>query len=340
MQSDALTQTARALVAPGKGLLAADESTSTMQKRFDLIGLTSTEELRRTYREMLFTTPGINKFLSGVILFDETIHQQAHDGTPFVEVLRRQGILPGIKVDEGTVPLTNFPEEKVTAGLDGLRDRLAAYHALGARFAKWRAVYTIGEHFPTWACMEANAEGLARYAALCQEADLVPIVEPEVLMDGDHALDKCAAVTEAVLTTVFQALYRHRVLLEGMLLKPNMVLPGVNAPRQAGVDEVAEATLRVLSHTVPPAVPGIAFLSGGQEAVTATAHLNALNRLGGAPWVLTFSYSRALEVPALLAWRGQPGNAPAAQRVFFHRAYCNSLASAGKYSEAAEREAA
>ena len=340
MHSNELIATARALAAPGKGLLAADESFPTIQKRFDMIGLASTEENRRDYRELLFTTPGVSKYLSGVILFDETMRQQAHDGTPLPEVLRRQGMIPGIKVDEGAVPLAHFPDEKITEGLDGLRQRLEDYRQLGARFTKWRAVIAIAPNLPTHTCLASNAELLARFATLSQEAGLVPIVEPEVLMNGDHSLERCAKVTEETLVAVFHALAAHQVELEGMLLKPNMVLPGAKAAQQAGVDEVAAATLRVLCRTVPAAVPGIVFLSGGQEPVTATRHLNAINQLDAAPWQLSFSYGRALQTPPLLAWRGQPANVPAAQRVFYQRAYYNSLACAGKYAKAMEQEAA
>ncbi len=335
-----LASLAKALVAPGKGILAADESTRTIQKRFERIRLDCTEETRRSYRELLFTTPGIEEFVSGVILFDETIHQKAQDGTPLPEVLARKSILPGIKVDKGTVDLAGFSGEKVTEGLDGLRDRLAHYRELGARFAKWRAVITIGEGIPTPTCIEANAHALARYATLCQEAGLVPIVEPEVLMDGDHDITRCEEATEATLRSVFSQLREHRTLLEGMLLKPNMILSGKECPKQAAVAEVAETTVRCLRRVVPAAVPGVVFLSGGQSSVRATEHLNAMNALGRHPWELSFSYARALQDPTLMAWKGEKSNIPAAQRIFAHRARCNSAARFGRYSGQMETIAA
>ncbi len=324
--------TARALVADGKGILAADESTPTIQKRFDAIGVESTADSRRAYRELLFTTPGVGDFISGVILFDETLRQKAADGTPFVDVLKSQGIIPGIQVDKGAKPLAGAPGETVTEGLEGLRDRLAEYLALGARFTKWRAVITIGDGIPSTACIEANAHALARFAALSQEAGLVPIVEPEVLMDGDHGIERCAEVTEATQRVVFHALVEQRVVLEGMLLKPNMVLPGKDRRPQASVEEVAAATLRALRRCVPAAVPGIVFLSGGQSDEAATAHLNAMNAMAGAhPWQLSFSYGRALQGPVLKAWGGKTANAARAKGAFHHRARLNAAARYGKY---------
>ncbi|GIV78352.1 MAG: fructose-bisphosphate aldolase [Litorilinea sp.] len=335
-----LEATARALVAPGKGILAADESTGTIKKRFDTIHLESTPETRRAYRELLFTTDGVEEFISGVILYDETIRQQAQDGTPLPQVLSRRGIIPGIKVDKGAKDLAGFPGEKVTEGLDGLRERLAEYRDLGARFAKWRAVIDIGDGIPTRTCIMANAHALARYAALCQEAGLVPIVEPEVLMDGSHDIERCAEVTEATLRAVFGELYEARVYLEGTLLKPNMVIAGKKCPRQASTQEVAEATVRILRRAVPAAVPGIVFLSGGQSPVQATENLNAMNAMGSHPWELSFSYGRALQEPVLQAWRGDPANVAAAQQAFYHRARCNSAARYGKYTPAMEEAAA
>jgi len=340
MSTHDLESTARALLPPGKGILAADESAGTIARRFESIHLVSTEETRRAYRELLFTTPGIEEFISGVILFDETIHQKAQDGTPFPELLTRKGILPGIKVDKGTVELAGFSGEKMTEGLDGLRDRLVHYRELGARFAKWRAVITIGAGIPTPTCIEANAHALARYATLCQEVGLVPIVEPEVLMDGDHTLNRCEGATEATLRSVFSQLREYRTLLEGMLLKPNMILAGKQCPQQATVAEVAEATVRCLRRVVPAAVPGVAFLSGGQSPVRATEHLNAMNALGPHPWEIGFSYARALQEPPLKAWKGEKGNIVAAQQLFAHRARCNSAARLGKYSGQMEAMAA
>jgi fructose-bisphosphate aldolase, class I len=338
MHDDTLEKVARALVAPGKGILAADESHGTIEKRFKSVGVAATEETRRAYREMLFTTPGLGEFISGVILFDETIRQKASDGTLLVEVLKRQAIIPGIKVDKGAKPLAGFSGEKITEGLDGLRERLAEYSKLGAKFTKWRAVIGIGPGIPTRTCLEANAHALARYAALSQEAGLVPIVEPEVLMDGDHGIERHLEVTEAALHHVFQALYGHRVRLEEMLLKPNMVLPGKDSPERASVAQVAEMTLRCLLRHVPAAVPGIVFLSGGQGDAEATEHLNALNQLDCAPWQLSFSFGRALQSPALNAWRGASANVTSAQRALHHRARCNSAARFGKYSSETEAQ--
>jgi len=336
MKNENLGPIARKLVAAGKGILAADESSGTIEKRLKSISVPSTEENRRTYREILFTTAGAGEFISGVILFDETIRQKTRDGRTFVEALDQQGIIPGIKVDKGAKAIANFPGEKVTEGLDGLRERFAEYRQLGARFAKWRAVITIGENIPTRTCIEANAEALARYAALCQEADLVPIVEPEVLMDGAHTIERHFEVTQQTLESVFHALYEHRVALEGMLLKPNMVLSGKECPQQALVQEVAEATVRCMKRVVPSAVPGLVFLSGGQSDVQATEHLNAMNRLDQVPWQLSFSYGRALQAPVLKAWKGDQANVAKAQQAFHHRAWCNSKARFGKYSEEME----
>ncbi|MFQ5984056.1 MAG: class I fructose-bisphosphate aldolase [Alphaproteobacteria bacterium] len=341
MIAQELQTTARALVAEGKGILAADESLPTIEKRFKAIDVPSTEENRRSYRELLFTTPGIGDFISGVILFDETIRQNTPDGTPFVEVLRREGVIPGIKVDKGAKPLPRAPGEKVTEGLDGLRDRLAEYRELGARFTKWRAVITIGENIPSGYCITANADALARFASLSQEAGLVPIVEPEVLMDGGHSLERCFDATEATLHSVFHALFEHRVVLEEMLLKPNMVLPGKDHRPQASVDDVAAATVRCLRRTVPAAVPGAVFLSGGQSDEQATAHLNAMNAMAdGHPWQLSFSYGRALQAAPLKAWKGEAKNVPSAQQAFHHRAKLTGAARFGKYSEEMEREVA
>jgi fructose-bisphosphate aldolase, class I len=333
VQAQNLTHLARAIVAPGKGILAADESSGTIEKRFRSIQVESTEEHRRAYRELLFTTDGAGEFISGVILFDETIRQRAADGTPFPDVLDRQGIIPGIKVDTGAKELAGFPGEKVTEGLDGLRGRLASYRDLGARFTKWRAVIAIGDGIPTRTCIDANAEALARFAALSQEAGLVPIVEPEVLMDGAHTIERCDDVTADTLGAVFAALRAHRVRLDGTLLKPNMVLSGRDCPEQAGVQQVADTTVRCLRDAVPASVPGIVFLSGGQTDEAATAHLNAMNQLGPQPWQLSFSYGRALQAPALKAWKGEAANAPSAQRAFHHRARLNGAARFGRYSE-------
>jgi fructose-bisphosphate aldolase class I len=336
MTTDELAATATALVAPGKGILAADESSGTIAKRFASIEVESTEEQRRAYRELLFTTEGAAEYISGVILYEETLGQRAADGTPLPETLSRQGIICGIKVDAGTTALAGFEGEKITEGLDGLAGRLATYHDQGARFTKWRAVITIGERLPTLGCIRANAEALARFAASSQEAGLVPIVEPEVLMDGDHTIERCDRATRDTLAEVFAALRRHRVRFDGMLLKPNMVLSGSDCPTQAGVEQVAEATLACLRDAVPASVPGIVFLSGGQTDEAATAHLNAMNRLGGAPWQLSFSYGRALQAPALKAWKGEAANGPAAQRAFLHRARLNGAARSGSWTEAME----
>ncbi len=333
-----LESVARALVARGKGILAADESLPTIAKRFAALGIENTGEHRRLYRQMLFTTQGISDFISGVILFDETIRQKADDGTPFPDLLTRQGILPGIKVDKGTKPLAGAAAEVVSEGLDGLRERLGEYKALGARFAKWRALIAIGSGLPSAACLEANAHALARYAASCQETGLVPIVEPEVLMDGDHTIERCFEVTEATLYTVFAALRHQRVVPEAMLLKASMVLAGKSCSRQAGVEEVAAATIRCLKRTVPAAVPGVVFLSGGQTDVLATAHLNAMNAAGGPhPWALSFSYGRALQAAAMTAWKGQPALVAAGQRALYHRARCNGAARDGRYTPELER---
>jgi fructose-bisphosphate aldolase class I len=337
MKPAELEATARALVAKGKGVLAADESHPTIQKRFTALGIESTEDTRRSYREMLLTTAGVEEFISGVILFDETIRQKTSDGTSFVDVLKRKGIIPGIKVDKGIIPLPGFPNEKITLGLDGLSERLKEYRELGARFAKWRAVIAIGPGIPTKACINANAHALALYAALSQEAGLVPIVEPEVLMDGDHDIERCKEATYAALKSVFAKLHEYRVLLEGMLLKPNMVLSGKASTNQASVDEVAEATIRCLRRTVPAAVPGIVFLSGGQNAETATKHLNAMNAMGTHPWQISFSYGRALQEPAMKTWKGSASNIAAAQKQFHHRAKCNGAARYGKYSDQIEK---
>jgi fructose-bisphosphate aldolase class I len=331
-----LESVARTLVAPGKGILAADESSPTIEKRFKAIDLPSTEENRRAYRELLFTTPGVSEFISGVILYDETIRQRSADGMPFTEVLERQGIVPGIKVDEGAKALIGFPGEKITEGLDGLRGRLPEYRALGARFAKWRAVIDIGAGIPTRYCLQANAHALARYAALCQESGLVPIVEPEVLMDGAHTIERCEEVTTEVLSLVYAELTSHRVALEGTLLKPNMAVSGKGCPAQAGAAQVAEATVRTLSRVVPPAVPGIVFLSGGQTPRQATEHLSAMNAMGKHPWELSFSYGRALQDPVLKAWRGKAANVPAAKEAFLLRARLNGAARHGNYTPAME----
>jgi fructose-bisphosphate aldolase class I len=329
-----LETTAAALVAPGKGILAADESTPTITKRFEAVGLPSTEMNRRAYREMLFRTRDLGHCISGVILFDETIRQKASDGRPVLELLRDQGIIAGIKVDRGTKPLALLPGEKVTEGLDGLRERLDEYASLGARFTKWRAVIRIGQSIPTYVGLAVNAHALARFAATSQEVGLVPIVEPEVLMDGDHTIERCEEVTQSMLRLVFREAAEQRVALGSMLLKASMVLPGKNCPKQASILEVAEATLHCLGGTVPPAVPGIVFLSGGQEDVIATKHLDAMNRIDNVPWQLSFSYGRALQAAALKAWGGR--NVDAAQTELLHRARCNSAARYGLYSEKVE----
>ena len=333
MSAQELAATAKAMIAEGKGLLAMDESNPTCNKRFEKVGIPQTEEARRSYREMILTTPGLGEFISGVILYDETIRQSGEDGTPFVNLITNAGIIPGIKVDTGAKDMPGHPGEKITEGLDGLRDRLAEYSRMGARFAKWRAVITIADGIPSQGCIEANAHALARYAALCQEAGLVPVVEPEVLMNGEHPLKRCFEVTAEVLRTVFNRLYTQRVALEGMILKPNMVLPGKDCPKQESVEEVADATVTCLLRAVPAAVPGIAFLSGGQPYELASARLNAMNlrfrtRM---PWALTFSFSRAIEQPALEIWKGQQANAAAAQQTLYHRAKCDSAARLGQY---------
>jgi fructose-bisphosphate aldolase class I len=340
MSRQELESVAQAMVAKGKGILAADESMGTIKRRFDSIKIESNESNRRAYREMLFTTRGIEEAISGVILFDETLRTAASDGTPFPQLLSKKGIIPGIKVDKGPVDLPEFPGEVVTEGLDGLRGRVKEYKDLGAKFAKWRAVINIGNGIPTYTCLEANAHALARYAALCQEGGLVPIVEPEVLLDGSHTVERCQEVTEQALKVTFTALFLQRVYLEGMILKPSMVVSGKDCPQQAGVQEVAERTIRCLKRTVPAAVPGIAFLSGGQSAERATEHLNAMNAMGPYPWEVSFSYARALQDPALKAWKGDPANVAAAQKIFCHRAKCNSAARGGKYSKQMEAQAA
>ncbi|MDB6105466.1 MAG: fructose-bisphosphate aldolase [Gammaproteobacteria bacterium] len=340
MNQGELARIAKAMVAKNKGILAADESSGTITKRFNSIKIESTEENRRTYRELLFTAPGAADYISGVILYDETIRQKTKDGTPFPEYLTKKGIIPGIKVDTGAKPLASFKGETITEGLDGLRERLVEYYKLGARFAKWRAVIDIGDGIPTAFAIEANAHALARYAALCQENDIVPIVEPEVLMDGAHSIERCEEVTGTVLQTVFDQLFEHRILLECMVLKPNMVISGKKAPNRAGPEQVAEATLRVLKRHVPPAVPGIAFLSGGQSPAEATLHLSLMNKAGPLPWSLTFSYGRALQDDALKTWAGQAANYTAAQKEMAKRAKLNGLATTGSYSASLESQAA
>jgi fructose-bisphosphate aldolase, class I len=340
MNQGELERIAKAMVAKNKGILAADESSGTIAKRFNSIKIESTEENRRTYREMLFTAPGAAEYISGVILYDETIRQKTKDGTPFPEYLAKKNIIPGIKVDTGAKPLALFKGETITEGLDGLRERLVEYHKLGARFAKWRAVIDIGDGIPTAFAIEANAQALARYAALCQENDIVPIVEPEVLMDGGHTIERCEEVTSTVLQTVFDQLFEHRIVLEGMVLKPNMVISGKKAPKRAGPEEVAAATLRVLKRHVPPAVPGIAFLSGGQSSEEATLHLSLMNKAAPLPWSLTFSYGRALQDDALKTWAGQAANFAAAQKQMAKRAKLNGLATTGSYSASMESQAA
>ncbi len=344
MNLEELNKIANAMVASGRGILAADESSGTIKKRFDAIGVESTEDNRRDYREMLFrTTEAMKNNIAGVILYDETIWQKAKDGTPLVELIKRAGSIPGIKVDEGTKPLPNCPGELITIGLDKLADRLPKYYEQGARFAKWRAVIDIGKGIPSHPAVHANAHALARYAALCQEAQIVPIVEPEVLMDGDHDIDRCMKITEWVLQETFQELFIARVPLEGIVLKPNMAVPGKKSAKKASVEEVAEKTVRMLKATVPAAVPGIAFLSGGQSDGEATAHLDAMNRIGGLPWKLTFSYGRALQHAPQKAWAGKPENVAAAQKAFSHRARMNGLASQGQWKadlDNAEKKAA
>ncbi|MGE5689178.1 MAG: class I fructose-bisphosphate aldolase [Pseudomonadota bacterium] len=340
MDVQELEATARALVADGKGILAADESDGTIKKRFDSIGVESTEEHRRAYRDMLFTTPGAEEYISGVILFDETIRQRGHDGTPFPTLLEQRGIIPGIKVDKGAKPLALTDGETITEGLDGLRARLEEYRELGARFAKWRATYSIGDGKPSEYCVWTNAHALARYAALCLEAGIVPIVEPEVLQDGTHTIDESAVATGRVLQAVYTELHDQRVDYRGTLLKPNMVLSGYDASDRAGVEEVARRTVEVFRKHVPAAVPGIVFLSGGQTDEDATAHLNAMNAMGPHPWQLSFSYGRALQAPALKAWGGKPENVEAGQRAYYHRAKMNGAARTGTYAPEMEREAA
>jgi fructose-bisphosphate aldolase class I len=339
MDNAELARIAQAMVAPGRGILAADESSNTIKRRFDAIGVESTPDTRRDYRELLFRTgDAMSKYISGAILYDETIRQSAKDGTRLVALIEAVGSIPGIKVDTGTTPLPFRPDEVVTEGLDGLRDRLVEYRGLGARFAKWRAVISIGDDIPSWTCVSANAHGLARYAALCQDTEIVPIVEPEVLMDGDHDIERCEAVTELVLTTVFTRLHEAGVDPAGMVLKPNMVTPGMTAPKRASPEEIAQRTVRVLKACVPSAVPGIAFLSGGQADVEATANLNAINRVGGAPWRLTFSYGRALQAAPQKAWAGNSANVGSAQEAFRHRAEMNSLASQGTWTAELEQK--
>ncbi len=341
MSKQELEITAKAMVASGKGILAMDESTPTCKSRFEKLGIACTEENRQAYRDMLVTRDGLSEFIGAAILFDETIRQKSLNGTPFATYLSNAGIIPGIKVDKGAKDLAGHPGEKVTEGLDGLRDRLAEYKEMGARFTKWRAVITIAEGIPSRGCIEANAHGLARYAALAQEAGLVPIVEPEVLINGDHTIERSFEVTEETLHTVFDELVTQRVHLEGMILKPSMVISGLDCPQRAGVTAVAEHTVRCLLHTVPAAVPGVAFLSGGQTDEQATAHLNAMHNLGrDLPWTLTFSYARALQQRAMETWRGEAANVTAAQKALYHRAKLNSAAARGSYSEAMEQEAA
>lgn len=339
MHAQALVDTAQALVADGKGILAADESTGTIQKRLGGIGVESTQDTRQAYRNLLFTTHGSEEFISGVILFEETLFQTTDDGTPFAKLLADKGVIPGIKVDKGAKQLVGSAEEKITEGLDGLRERLADYAQAGARFAKWRGVIDIADDRPSDYCVHVNAHALARYAALCQEAGIVPIVEPEVLMDGANSIERCEEVTDRVLDAVFTELKMQQVMLEGMLLKPNMVISGKQCPDQASVAQVAQATLRCLRRRVPAAVTGIVFLSGGQSDALATAHLNALNCMGPQPWKLSFSYGRALQAPALDAWRGKPENVEAAQQAYLKRARNNSAAARGEYSADMEQVA-
>lgn len=340
MSAHELASIAQAMVAPGKGILAADESTGTIGKRFAGIKVENTEENRRAYRDLLFTAKGVSQAISGVILYDETLRQKSADGTSFAELLAKNGILPGIKVDAGAKELAFCAGETVTEGLDGLAKRCAEYVKLGAKFAKWRAVITIGRDIPSSTCIAANAHALARYAAICQAAGLVPIVEPEVLMDGDHTIERCEEVTEWTLNAVYEALYMNRVTLEHSVLKPSMVISGKGCARQAGIDEVAERTVRILKRTVPAAVAGIVFLSGGQSDELATAHLNAMNRMfaGNLPWTLSFSYGRALQQPCLKAWRGSTANVAAAQTALLHRSRMNSLATLGKYQAGLEKQ--
>jgi len=337
MNNDKLRFVAKTIVAKQKGVLAADESNPTIKKRFASIKVESTEENRRRYREILFTTEGIERYIGGVILFDETLRQGTRDGTPFADLLSSRGIVPGIKVDKGAKALARYPGEKITEGLDGLHDRLVEYKQMGAKFAKWRAVIEINDHdVPTGFGIRANAHGLARYAALCQELDIVPIVEPEVLMDGAHSIERCEVVTSRVLEAVFTELEAHRVLFEGMLLKPNMVIAGMKCAQQESAQQVAEATIRCLARYAPAAVPGIVFLSGGQSAEDATDHLNAINMMGPHPWQVSFSYGRALQAPVLATWKGKEGNMAAAQKTFLKRCRLNGLARDGKYTRAME----
>jgi fructose-bisphosphate aldolase class I len=341
MNLDELNKVAVAMTAPGKGILAADESTGTIKKRFDAINTENTEDNRRDYREMMFrTTEAMKNHISGVILYDETIWQKAKDGTPLVDIIKKAGALPGIKVDEGIKPLPNCPGEVVTIGLDKLADRLPKYYDQGARFAKWRAVIDIGANMPSYDCIHANAHALARYAALCQAAQIVPIVEPEVLMDGDHDADTCEKVTTWILKETFQELFFAKVSLEGIVLKPNMIVPGKKSAKKASIEEVAERTVNVLKNCVPGAVPGIAFLSGGQSDEDATAHLDAMNKIGNLPWALTFSYGRALQAAPQKAWSGKAENVAAAQRAFYHRAKMNGLAALGQWKADLEKKAA
>ena len=340
MDTKLMAETAKAMVAPGKGLLAADESAGTCKKRFDSVNVECNEENRRAYREMLFTTPNISEYVSGVILFDETIRQKTKGGVVFAEYLKKNGIIPGIKVDAGAHDMALHPNEKVTEGLDKLDERMKEYFKLGARFAKWRAVITIGDGIPSQACLDANAHALARYSAICQANSIVPIVEPEVLLDGNHSAERSEEVHEATLETLFHELWTQDVSLEHVILKASMCVSGKENAKQAGVQEVAERTLRVLKRTVPAALPGVVFLSGGQTDENATAHLDAMNRMGPNPWPLTFSYSRALQAVALKAWKGQAGNVAAAQKAFHHRARMNSLAAKGQWNNGLEKQAA
>jgi fructose-bisphosphate aldolase, class I len=341
MNLSELNKIANAMVAPGRGILAADESSGTIKKRFDAIGADCTADSRRDYREFLFrSSEAMSKYISGVILYDETLRQNAKDGTPLVKIIEKAGSLPGIKVDKGVKPLPFCPGEVITEGLDGLGERLAEYRSLGAKFAKWRAVIDIGANMPSYNCIMTNANALARYAALCQQEGIVPIVEPEVLMDGDHDIDRCYAITEWVLKTTFEQLYYQKVALEGMVLKPNMAISGKKCSKRAGVAEVAEKTVRLLKACVPASVPGIAFLSGGQSDEEATAHLDAMNKIGGLPWPLTFSYGRALQAAPQKAWSGRAENVAAAQRAFAHRAMMNGLAARGEWKQDLEKKAA
>jgi fructose-bisphosphate aldolase, class I len=340
MNKQLLTATAHALMLGSKGLLAMDESTVTCNRRFAQIGIPQTAEARRQWRELIVTTPDLGECISGVILFDETIRQKKTDGTPIIKAIIDAGIIPGIKVDTGAVPMAGHPDERITEGLDGLRDRLTEYVQLGARFSKWRAVIKIGRNIPSVGCMEANASALARYAALCQEAGLVPVVEPEILMEGDHDLQRCSDATTALLEIIFSQLYKQRVMLEGIILKPNMILPGLRCPHQATVGAVADATVNCLRQAVPPAVAGIAFLSGGQSPVSATAHLNAMHMRSSSmlPWPVTFSFARAIQQPAMEIWKGGEENRLAAQEALYHRANCNREARLGKYTAIMERD--